>query len=124
MSLGKSRFLIVLLVLLGFVSQAMAAAVISAPIMTTPITMQNDSTYADMDMMDHASHSMVDMVANDTDCCKQECHCPMNGCVSAMLPNVYHTDDVIVASFQISPQVRSLTISPFPVSLYRPPITA
>lgn len=122
MSLGKSRFLIVLLVLLGFVSQAMAAAVVSVPMITAPVAVQDNST--SMSMMDHTSHAMVDMVTDAADCCKQECHCPMNGCVSAVLPNVYHADDVIVASFQINPQARSLVISQFPISLYRPPITA
>ncbi|NOX09246.1 MAG: hypothetical protein GXP22_07145 [Gammaproteobacteria bacterium] len=113
-----------MLMLLGFISQAIAAAVIPAPMMEAPATVQNDSTYVGMSMMNHTSHGMVDMTTATADCCKQECHCPMNGCVSAMLPNVIHSNDVVTVSFQIVSPARSLTISQFPISLYRPPITA
>ena len=120
-SLHKGRVLIVVLVLLGFISQAMASAV---------IPLQMPMPHQAMTMMDHSSHGMgtnidaPDVVSIATsDCCKQDCYCPMMGCVSVILPTISHYD-VVISLFQTSIQPPSLAISQLPISLYRPPITA
>lgn len=117
MSLRKGRFLIVLLVLLGFVSQVVASAVMSPKMSSIHQSMPT------MNMMDHSSHAMdlVSMAASD--CCQQDCYCPMAGCVAAMLPTLT-SYDVVISPFQISLQPLSLVVSQSLSSLYRPPITA
>lgn len=95
----------VVLMLLVFVGQATASAVM-------PCEMDAQTSIGSM-MMDH------DM--SDMDCCDQDCSCPMGSCVSAVFINtpVLMEPELISQKIVQSPTrmlIQNLT------SLYRPPI--
>ena len=112
----KRQSLLVLLLLQAIVGQAIAST--AAPCKDMKIG-------HDMSMMQHTeqgmSHDMnVGMTMDMSDCCDQECNCPMNGAFTGSIAHIDQVNLSIMPPHKItifikSPQNSLLT------SLYRPP---
>lgn len=124
----NSQIVIVFLMLLTFTGQAIASTAMSYS-MTSCI---HGSMTMDMSDMSHEKNNKpmnhANLMANDTipdaymDCCQEQCHCPMNGCVSLSLLFNTHFDSEIIPEQKIvqSPTQHQSQINS---SLYRPPIS-
>ncbi|MDF1690238.1 MULTISPECIES: hypothetical protein [Cycloclasticus] len=128
MSLNKSKVIALILLLLVFVGQSMASAVM--PYQKEMNNANNQSHHMTMDGEDDSTHLMHDMdnadlasEPNSSGCAESSCYCAMGGCSSAMLPTTVHDTAILLGSFQKNSQPPSLAISQIPTSLYRPPIS-
>ncbi|NQZ07863.1 MAG: hypothetical protein HRT35_11940 [Algicola sp.] len=106
----KIKSLMVVLMLLVFVGQATASAVM-------PCEMDAQTSIGSM-MMDH---DMSDMASGDMNCCDQDCSCPMGSCVSAVFINTPvliepELNSQKIVQYSTQGLIQTLT------SLYRPPI--
>ncbi len=118
--------------LVAFTTQVMASSAMSY----AAISCAHKSMSADMPMMTngYVANEMPNKVMGQTsmmlsdnnqekmDCCQEQCHCPMSGCVSlSFLFNTHFNTEVIVE--QKIAQLSSLHQSQVNSSLYRPPIS-
>ena len=112
----KRQSLLVLLLLLTIVGQAIAST--AAPCKDMEIGQ-------DMSMMQHTeqgmSHDMdVGMTMELSDCCDQECYCPMNGVFTGSIAHIDQVNLSVIPTQKIILFINSPQNSLF-TSLYRPP---
>lgn len=112
--------------LVAFIGQAMASTVMSYATASCAHEMMADMSMMADTMMNHASmmsdKSRQEQNQGTMDCCKEQCQCPMNGCVSLSLLVDTGFNSLVIAEQKI-PQPSSLTPSQISASLYRPPIS-
>ncbi|MBE7215002.1 hypothetical protein IGW68_07490 [Shewanella benthica] len=123
MTLSKGNMLAVVLLLLAFIGQAVAAAGVPCQ-MNMQIT--SLSNLMDMDSGAQFTHGDMDASSQSGECddCDQICTCPMNGCASMMVlvTNLTPSELLKASSVQIVSNNFSIQ-TPYPATNYRPPIT-
>jgi hypothetical protein len=119
--LGKSKVFVVVLLLLVFVDQALATAMV-------PCEMQTNAPAGLMlmDDMDHSIHSSNQINdSSDTglpDCCETDGNCTMGTCLSAVVPTALHLEGATISFKKFSHLLSPEILQPLS-SLYRPPIS-
>ncbi len=113
--------LAVVLLLLAFIGQAVAAASIPCQ-MNMQIT--SPSHLMNMDSGAQLTHGDMDASSQSGECddCDLICTCPMSGCASMVLiTNLTPSDSVKASSMQIVSNDFSIQ-DPYPTNNYRPPM--
>ncbi len=124
MDIDTRRFLLVLVMILAFVSQSIAAVSVFCPMSFGD---GHAEAMISMDGMDHSAHAMHDPADTDqsaVDCC-EDGFCTMSNCVK--LPSMGTTADVQDSPFYTGVLNVKYTISyldPTLLSLFRPPISS
>jgi hypothetical protein len=126
--------LIVLLLLLAFTSQTLAAAAMTCALDKAVKAPSVDAVMVSLTHhdMDHTQHDMSEMPAtsddseyshspSDSDCCKTMGHCLFGGCSLAAASNAI---DFLLIKFHSTTEDFYSSVAPTPLasSLYRPPI--
>ena len=124
MSLTRAKQVITAIMLLIFVGQVSATAIIPCKMGSQQQPESMDMTQ-DMQGMDHSSHMMgMNSYANDSempDCCDSSANCSMSSCLS-ILASTPLSMNKIQNSYQKPLYPASTFNSQTPNSLYRPPI--
>ena len=130
MYLCRGKVLVVVLTLLVFIGQTVAAAV-------NPCQMFSKSQPASMDMMDGMIADMIDCSVHNMDgdahshntenamtmdCCSQDSDCHNGVCISLILPSEALVVEAAVTVQKITPPLLVAITSP-PALLYRPPLS-
>lgn len=124
MFLSKHKILVVVLMLLLFMSQAIASAVVPCNMklqkqsQNTAVT--SNHTHASI----HSTHIEKSSSSEwlSCDCNTQDCQCPMGSCFSIIVPTAPTAVNTMPSSQQITASLLPVTRQ-IPTSLYRPPIS-
>ena len=122
--LMKSKFIIVMMLLLTFIGQATVAVAMPCPemeathhAMAVDMPMATDMLMVNRDLaVDNHEQSMAD-------CCDPQCQCPMGGCLSASLVAAPQVNALALLGESISERAFPAISQP-PGSPYYPPISS
>jgi hypothetical protein len=124
-SLIKSKILTVMLMLMVFIGQTAAATNDSCHMNTV-----NQNIHLSMDTTSHIAQDTVSHIvksgsvtqSNMSDCCTQDCNCPLGDCSSVLLLSSPHQNWEMIALQKKAGRLFLVTRQST-TTLYRPPIS-
>jgi hypothetical protein len=124
------KITLLMLLLLTFISQAMASSLMSYKMIANDISFKNTQTVSSNNIS--SQHRMHDEIATLSDeekdahhskeCCSKNSTCLIVGCAATTLTSKLFIQQVIISSSIKYISYTELALSQQPKSLYRPPI--